>query len=493
VNRIVEGFRRILRDEPRRPLLHLPLPRATLTAEEIWEAGLAQRSRLERLGLGREHLLIYAGGNRPEAVALWLACGSLGLALMPVDAGTTLAEVEGLARRFGASAVVIADGTGRPADVGAASSFAPGLAIVLVRNVVPAPQIYGGATVLKVTSGTSGEPRATFTTDVQLVNDAAHIMSAMDIRASDCQMGAISLSHAYGIGNLILPLLLQGTAMVLRESFVPHQFAADARAYGARVFPGVPFMFDHFTAHLSPGAWPAPLERLISAGARLETSTVRAFHGSFGLKIHSFYGTSETGGIAYDDAADIEEETTVGRPMPGVRIALLPEEGAPEGGGRVHVAGDAVASGYAGGDPFSPPEAGGGFLTGDVGRFTARGHLVLSGRVSSFINVAGRKVQPEEVEAVLRSMPGIDDARVVGAPHPTRGQQIVACIVARGGDPGALAVRQYCGARLAPHKIPRTVIVMDRIPLTERGKTDRRRIEAAVAGHLRGMPGSGVL
>jgi acyl-CoA synthetase (AMP-forming)/AMP-acid ligase II len=204
-------------------------------------------------------------------------------------------------------------------------------------------------------------------------------------------------------------------------------------------------MFDHFTAHLSPGAWPAPLERLISAGARLETSTVRAFHGSFGLKIHSFYGTSETGGIAYDDAADIEEETTVGRPMPGVRIALLPEEGAPEGGGRVHVAGDAVASGYAGGDPFSPPEAGGGFLTGDVGRFTARGHLVLSGRVSSFINVAGRKVQPEEVEAVLRSMPGIDDARVVGAPHPTRGQQIVACIVARGGDPGALAVRQYCG------------------------------------------------
>ena len=381
MNLIVERFRRIVRDEPRRPLIHLPLPRATLTAADIWEAGLAQRSRLEGLGLGRDHLLIYAGGNRPEAIALWLACGALGLALMPVDAGTTLPEVAGLARRFGASAVVIADGAGQLAELGGVESFAAGLAIILVRDAVPAPQRYGGAAVLKVTSGTSGEPKATFTTDVQLVNDAAHITSAMDIRPLDCQMAAISLSHAYGIGNLILPLLLQGTAMVLRESFVPHQFTTDARTYGARVFPGVPFMFDHFTAHLSPGAWPAGLEVLISAGARLETSTVRAFHGSFGLKIHSFYGTSETGGIAFDDSAEIEEETSVGRPVPGVRIALLPEEGAPEGGGRVHVAGDAVASGYAGGEAFSPEGPDGGFLTGDFGRFTARGHLVLTGRV----------------------------------------------------------------------------------------------------------------
>jgi len=291
----------------------------------------------------------------------------------------------------------------------------------------------------------------------------------------------------------VLPLLLQGTAIVLRESFVPHQFAADARAYGARVFPGVPFMFDHFNAHQSPGSWPAGLEVLISAGARLETSTVRAFHGSFGLKIRSFYGTSETGGIAYDDSPEIEDEPTVGRPMPGVRITLRPEEGAPENGGRVHVTGDAVASGYAGGEPFDAGGLGAGFLTGDFGRFTDRGHLVLTGRVSSFINVAGRKVQPEEVEGVLRSMPEIDDARVVGAPDPSRGQQIVACIVARSGDPGVLRVRQFCAGRLAPHKIPRTIIVLDRIPLTERGKTDRRRLEAAIEEHLRGTSGSGVL
>ena len=153
-------------------------------------------------------------------------------------------------------------------------------------------------------------------------------------------MAAIPLPHAYGIGNLVMPVLLQGTAIVLRESFVPQRFVADASSYGATVFPGVPFMFDHFIAHLPPGAWPRGLGVLMSAGARLETTTTAAFLNSFGVKIHSFYGTSETGGIAYDDSSELADEATVGRPLAGVTVSLLPEEGAPPGGGRIHVDGD---------------------------------------------------------------------------------------------------------------------------------------------------------
>lgn len=490
---LLEGFRRLLRDRPRRPLVHLPLTGATLTAGQLWELAAAQRSRLERLGLGPDDLLIYAGGNRPDAIAVWLALGSLGMALMPVEAGTTVPELRTLAARFGARALVVPDAAGGLSALGEVAPFTPGLAIVQPRGVVPAPHLYAGAAVLKLTSGSTGEPRATFTTDAHLANDAAHVIAAMDIRPADRQMAAIPLTHSYGIGNLVLPLLLQGTAIVLRDGFVPHQFAADARAAGARLFPGVPFMFDHFCAHLPPGAWPPGLTSLISAGARLEASTVHAFHGSFALKIHSFYGTTETGGIAFDDTSDLDVEGIVGRAMPGVSIALRPEDGLPPGVGRVHVSSDAVARGYAGGEPFETGGLGEGFLTGDIGRFTDGGQLVLTGRLSAFINVAGRKVQAEEVEAVLRSMPGIEDVRVVGAPDPARGQQIVACIVAPGGDPGALRIREFCAARLAPHKIPRTIVRLDAIPLTERGKTDRRRLEAAVAMRLTGAPGSGVL
>ena len=124
---------------------------------------------------------------------------------------------------------------------------------------------------------------------------------------------------------------------------------------------------------------------------------------------------------------------TVGRPLPGVTVTLRADgtEGAPIDGGRVHVAGEAVSSGYAGEAPTDEGFTGGGFLTGDFGRFDARQRLILTGRASSFINVAGKKIQPEEVEQVLRSMRGVEDVRVLGVADAVRGQQVVACVVTR--------------------------------------------------------------
>ena len=145
-----------------------------------------------------------------------------------------------------------------------------------------------------------------------------------------------------------MPLLLQGTAIVLRESFVPHQLTADARRYGARAFHGVPFMFHHFIANPPPDGWPPSLTLLVSAGARLELETIRRFHDAFGVKIHSFYGTSESGGIAFDDSDEVPDVPTVGHLLPGVTVDLRPDEGVPAGCGRIHVRGSAVSPGYVG-------------------------------------------------------------------------------------------------------------------------------------------------
>jgi len=488
---IIERFARVHRDTPERPLIYLPLARTTLTASDLWDAACRQTTRLTALGLQRGDLVMYTAGNRAELLALWLACRASGLALMPVDAGTTAPELGALADRFGAR-LIIASAAAIP-FTGAAEPhpYADELLAIVPPHGVP--KQYPGAAVLKLTSGSTGLPKATHTTERQLVEDTEHITQAMGIGPHDCQMCALPLSHAYGMGNLILPALIQGTAIVLREGFVPHQLPADAVAYGARVFPGVPFMFDHFRDHLPPGTWPRGLDTLISAGARLETSTVIPFHRTFGVKIHSFYGTSETGGIAYDDSVELAEEGCVGRPMPGVTITFRPEDGAPAGGGRVHVAGSAVSSRYAGEPDSDGAFTVDGFLTGDYGRMSERGHVILTGRVSAFINVAGRKVQPEEIEAVLREMPGVADVRVLGVSDPARGQLVVACIVPNGETPGLLSVRRFCAGRLAPYKIPRTVVVLDRIPLTERGKTDRRLLEALAGERLRQVPESGVL
>jgi long-chain acyl-CoA synthetase len=172
--------------------------------------------------------------------------------------------------------------------------------------------------------------------------------------------------------------------------------------------------------------------------------------------------------------------------MPGVTITLKPVDGIEGESGRVvHVSGPAVSRGYAsleadGSDMFVD----GGFVTGDLAFFDASGSLVLTGRVSSFVNVAGRKVQPEEVARCLRAMPELADARVVGAPCPLRGEQLVAVVVSTDIVPSVTAMRSFCATRLAPFKVPREFVVVSHIPVDVRGKTDRRALEELVAAHL---------
>ena len=501
VSPLVESFRRLLASGPARSLLHLPATHRSLTALDLWDASSRVTHALELCGVGRGSLVVSAVGNRPMCIALVLATRRLEATLLAVDSGTTAAELRDICEQFGASAIVA------PVDLApAVGEFAARLeaGIVLVTPLLPARTNYADAAVLKLTSGSTGVPKAARATEAQLVADSRHIIEGMSIAADDTQIGVIPMSHAYGFSVVLMPLLLQGTPVVLRDSFVPHQLPSDAGTYGARMFAGVPFMFEYFLANPPAGGWPPTVRKLVSAGARLQVPTVAGFLEQFGVKIHSFYGTTESGGIAYDDSDDLSGSDTVGRPLPGVTIRLRSDDETAGGDdktvgrvplnpasptvGRVHVLSDAVADGYVGDhdDEF----ASGRFLTGDYGTLDADGRLRLTGRASSFINVAGKKVRPEEVEEVLRTMPGIRDVRVVAASDPQRGEQVAACIVAPPGErpPSVVAVRRHCSARLTAFKIPRVVVVLDAMPMTARGKVDRRALDDAVRAAIAGFP-----
>ena len=479
---IVEAFRRIERNSPARPLIYVPAAHRVVTAVDLARMSATLGAALDGLRLPLGSVIGMALGNRPSAVAAFLACAERGHPYLPIDGGTATDQIADIGRRLNAAALMLASAEPVP---GFQSRRTVGDVTLAVAEEPPARPRYD-ASVLKLTSGTTGVPRATLTSEAALVLDSSTLMDAMGIGPDDTQVAAIPISHAYGFGNLLVPLLLQGTAMVMREAFVPQRLPEDARAVGARVFPGVPFMFDFFGQHPPPGGWPPTLTTLLSAGARLGQATVDRFHAEFGLKVHSFYGTTETGGICYDADDDAVREGTVGRPLLGVRVSLTPHDGAPPGGGRVLVSGPAVATSYADG---RDPEvfADGGFLTGDLGAFAPDGRLVLSGRVSPFVNVAGRKVQPREVEQVLREIENMLDVRVMGVADERRGELLVAFLVVRGARPSVVELRRFCATRLASFKIPRGFVFLDEIPLTARGKSDRAALDAAARAASTGM------
>jgi acyl-CoA synthetase (AMP-forming)/AMP-acid ligase II len=108
---------------------------------------------------------------------------------------------------------------------------------------------------------------------------------------------------------------------------------------------------------------------------------------------------------------------------------------------------------------------------------------VLTGRASSLVNVAGRKVDPAEVERTLLDLPGISDARVLGMPCERRGQQVVAFIVRADAALTPIAIRRLCAVSLSTHKIPRRFVFVDRFPVDARGKLDRPALQALFANN----------
>ena len=104
------------------------------------------------------------------------------------------------------------------------------------------------------------------------------------------------------------------------------------------------------------------------------------------------------------------------------------------------------------------------------------GELALLGRREDWINVSGKKVNPREVEAVLKRLDGIEDAVVFGFSIPGREGEAVRTVLAGTDVPGYLEVVAHCRESLAAHKVPRSVLRVTEIPRTSRGKLDWSRI-----------------
>jgi long-chain acyl-CoA synthetase len=323
--------------------------------------------------------------------------------------------------------------------------------------------------LLKLTSGTTAAPRAIRFRSEQLVADCIQICDTMGIGADDVNFGVIPLSHSYGFSNLVTPLLVRGVAMVLSRDRMPRAVLDDLARTGATVFPGMPIFYQAFCEMENPPRLPK-LRLCISAGAPLPLEIARKFKDKFQRSIHSFYGSSECGGICYDREARLEESGFVGPPMDGVSIEMLEPNPAAS---RIRIQSPAAGDGY-----FPEPDLekfGGGFFAPDDLLSPSGDGFRIVGRVSEVINVAGKKVNPAEVEAELLRFDGVRAAVVFGRESVLRNEEVAACVAA------SAAVREndlleFCRQRLSGWQVPKRIFFVDEIPVNERGKISRREL-----------------
>jgi long-chain acyl-CoA synthetase len=212
------------------------------------------------------------------------------------------------------------------------------------------------------------------------------------------------------------------------------------------------------------------LRLCISAGAPLEPAVARQFQDKFNRSIHSFYGASECGGICYDRDASPVIKGFVGKPMTGADLELIDPTASAS---RIRVRSAAVGDGYF---PKSDEEklSRGFFVPDDLLTKTENGFRIV-GRISDVINVAGKKVNPVEVEAHLLRFRGVRQAVVFGRPSVLRNEEVAACVVA---SPGVIEgdLLEFCRRALSGWQVPKRIFIVDSLPANERGKISRREL-----------------
>ena len=387
-------------------------------------------------------VVAFARANDKDWLGCFLALQALGMVALPLDSSLPVEQQPKVA-----------------ADLGAHWLLGDRFARWQRLPTQTAP-LEGDYCLLKTTSGSTGQPRALPFTSANMLADGRQIIRTMGIRPEDRNLGAIPLGHSYGLGNLVLPLLLQGTVVIESREILPDWVARQIEWFGATVLPSVPAVLRALATTEADPAHTRTLRKVISAGAPLRPEVARAFHERFGLPVQNFYGSSETGGICFDRTGEATlTGRSIGTPLEGVAVSLDAEA-------RVIVRSQAVA-------------APGTYTLADLGTWTEDGELVLTGRVQPLANVGGKKVSPLEIERALRNLDGVSDAWVGVQTRPGGGDFLLAAVETDRTQPD---IRQALAERLPLWQVPRRLWLASRLPRTARGKLDRPALEARCLG-----------
>jgi long-chain acyl-CoA synthetase len=294
----------------------------------------------------------------------------------------------------------------------------------------------------------------------------------MGIADDDLNFGVIPISHSYGFSNLLTPLIARGVPLVISRDRTPRAILADLVRSNATVFPGMPVFYQAFCEMEHVPAF-SKLRLCISAGAPLPMAIAKKFQEKFNLAIHSFYGASECGGICYDRDATNPSEGFVGELMKGVSLEMIDSNGSAT---QVRVRSTAVGDGYFP-EPDNEKLSDGIFVPDDLLARDGSGFRIV-GRISDVINVAGKKVNPAEVEAHLLRFSGVRQAVVFGRPAGAgalRNEEVSACVVTA-PNVSETDLLQFCRGGLSTWQVPKQIFIVDAIPANDRGKISRREL-----------------
>ena len=358
---------------------------------------------------------------------------------------------------------------------------------MVLRRFLPlptAPEVTGRDTaVILYTSGTTAAPKGVELTYENLYTDGTAALTALELKAPQTFLNILPPFHVFGLtANVLIPVAI-GASVFAIPRFSPVAVLKALRAEGITIMLAIPSMYAAMLRSKSADESTfATVILAISGGEPLPDTVREAYESRFGLVLREGYGLTETSPVISAGSLSAYRNGTVGKPLPGVRVRIVGEDGAdlPAGqDGEILVAGPTIMKGY-----FRKPDEtrevisdDGWFHTGDVGRLDEDGYLSITGRAKEMLIIGGENVFPREIEAVLEKHEAVLQVAVIGTADDMRGEVPVAFVIPKpDAMPSEAELRTFARQSLAGFKVPRQIRIAEDFPTGPTGKLLKRRL-----------------
>ncbi len=416
---------------------------------------------------------------------------------VPLPLGSPTAELEYMIDDTQAAALVT-DAAGEPALAPIAE--ARGLRLLrcdesrdaaLACKAEPLPEVdRKRRAMILYTSGTTSRPKGVVATHENISAQVTTLVSAWRWSADDRILLCLPLHHVHGIVNVVSCALWSGAICEMLPRFDANAVWERIASGSLTLFMAVPTIYIKLIAAweaASPqrravlGQACARLRLMVSGSAALPVSTLNRWKEISGHTLLERYGMTEIGMALSNPLEGERVPGSVGTPLPGVDVRLVDEHGeavASDAPGEIEIRGPSVFKEY-----WGKPEAtqqsfrNGWFRTGDVA-VRENGRYRILGRMNiDILKTGGHKVSALEVEEQLREQPAVAECAVVGVPDSEWGERIAAAVVLREGEALDLdCLRNWAKERLASHKVPSRLLIIDALPRNAMGKVTKPAI-----------------
>jgi fatty-acyl-CoA synthase len=472
----------------------------TLTYSELDEAAHAVANGLIEKGVrGGDGVAILARNHRWFVIANYGAART-GARIILLNSEFSGPQIKEVAEREGAKVIIYDDeytqavskaepplgklralGSNPDADEPSGSTDETLADLIERSSTSPAPKSSRHASIIILTSGTTGTPKGANRSTPPTLAPVGGILSHVPFRANEVTSLPSPMFHALGYLHATIAMFL-GSTLLLRRKFKPPLVLEDIEKHGATAMVVVPVMLSRILDALEKMEKKPDLSSLkivFVSGSQLGAELANRALKDMGPVIYNMYGSTEIAFATIAGPKDLERNAaTVGPVVKGVKVKILDDNGneVPQGDvGRIFVGNAFPFEGYTGGGHKQIID--GLMSSGDVGYFDEHGLLYVSGRDDEMIVSGGENVFPAEVEDLISGHPDVVEATAIGVEDKEWGHRLRAFVVKKeDADLDEDTVKHYVRDHLARYKVPREVVFLEELPRNPTGKVLKREL-----------------